>query len=180
MIFVAFSGVYLLSMPLVSPFASTAHLSQATPSNAGPANGYEMLYVILGLLSGLAASVVYVTIRAIKHRESPLTIIFYFTFISTIGSLFFLFQEARWPQPKEWIGLLGVAVGSFYGQIWMTVAFRKAPASLVSPFSYLTPAFSFLAGFLFWNEPFNSYTLLGTGLIFVAGFVMSLQKTFYE
>lgn len=165
MILISFSGVLLLTLP------SGMNLR---------AGGHEILFIALGILSGIAAAVAYVSIRAIKHHESPLTIIFNFTFISTAGSVFLLIPDARWPGMMEWVGLLGIAVGSFYGQLWMTLAFRKAPASLVSPFSYLTPAFSYLLGFIFWKETITAHTLAGTALIFLAGSFISLREAAYE
>ncbi len=176
MILVSFLGVYLLTFSPKQPWNPPNLHSLVHQEKVG----YEIKYVLLGLLSGLAAAVAYTSIRAIKHGESPLTIIFYFTFISTIGSSFFLLKGIQWPEAVEWWGLLGVAIGSFYGQLWMTIAFRRAPAYLVSPFSYLTPAFSFLMGSLLWKDPITAYTFGGAGLIFLAGCWISLREAAYE
>lgn len=59
MIFLSFAGVYLLTNP---------GTGQRFPASPG-----DLFYVVLGLLSGLAAAVAYTAIRAIRHRESPLT-----------------------------------------------------------------------------------------------------------
>jgi drug/metabolite transporter (DMT)-like permease len=133
--------------------------------------------IFLGLLSAIFAAVAYVSIRAIKHKESPLTIIFYFTGISTIGSLFFLPFGFKWPDFGNWLALAGVGIGSFYGQLWMTIALRRAPASIVSPFSYLTPLLSFVYGFIFLNEKVSALSCLGGCLIIVAGSLISYIET---
>jgi drug/metabolite transporter (DMT)-like permease len=169
MILVSFGGVYLLTLP---PGSGLWWTYAAIADQWG--------FILLGLVSGFMAAVAYTAIRSIKHRESPLTIIFYFTFISTVGSVFLLFYGVRWPNPLEWLGLTGVAVGSLYGQLWMTIAFRRAPASLVSPFSYLTPAFSFWAGFVFWKDPITVYTVIGAGLVFLTGSLISIREALYE
>ncbi|MBI4549952.1 MAG: DMT family transporter [Candidatus Omnitrophica bacterium] len=169
MIVVSFAGVYLLTLP---PGGGPVWTPADLAGNWG--------YILLGLISGFMAAVAYTAIRSIKHRESPLTIIFYFTFASTVGSVFLLFYGVRWPNFPEWIGLAGVAVGSLYGQLWMTIAFRRAPASLVSPFSYLTPAFSFWAGYVFWRDPVTLYTVIGAGLVFLAGSLISIREALYE
>ena len=83
----------------------------------------------LALLSSVFAAIAYITIRTIKHRESPLTIIFYFTMIATIGSVFFL-RHWVWPDFYGWLLVAGVVVFSFYGQLWMTTALRRAPPYL--------------------------------------------------
>ena len=172
-------GLFLWSMILIS-FTGIYFLTLSHGSEPLEVGSRDPFYIFLGILSGLAAAVAYTTIRSVKHRESPLTIIFYFTFISTLGSSFFVLKGIEWPKPIEWLGLVGVAIGSFYGQLWMTIAFRRAPASLVSPFSYLTPTFSFLMGALFWGEPITIYTLIGAMLIFGSGCWISLREAAYD
>ena len=133
--------------------------------------------VFLAIISAVFAAVAYVSIRAVKQKESPFTIIFYFTAISTLGSIFFLPFGFKWPDTKEWLALTGVAVGSFYGQWWMTNALRIGRASLVSPFSYLTPLLSFFYGFLLWKEELKATTLAGAFLIILAGSLISYFET---
>ncbi len=132
--------------------------------------------VWLALLSSVFAAIAYVTIRTIKQRESPLTIMFYFTMISTLGSLFFL-REWKWPSPTAWLPLAGVVLFSFYGQLWMTTAFRRAPAYLVTPFSYLHPVLSFGYGWILWGDVITWKTGLGVLLIIASGSLISYLET---
>lgn len=127
------------------------------------------LTVFLGLLSALFASVAYVTIRHIRHRESPLTIMFYFTGISSLGSLFFLPGHFLVPDLREWLLIGGITLSAFYGQLWLTVALRRAPASLVSPFSYLSPLLSFVYGLFLWQETLTPRACAGALMIIVGG-----------
>lgn len=131
------------------------------------------LMVLLGLLSAVFVGIVYVSIRALRHHESPLTIIFYFTAVSTVGSTAFLPFGFRWPNLWEWFLLLAVGIGSFYGQLWMTIALRRAPASLVTPFSYLVPLLSFIYGFLFFGDRLTALSLTGGAMIILAGSLIS-------
>ncbi len=133
--------------------------------------------VFWGILSAVFAAFAYLTIASLKRRESPLTIIFYFTAISTIGAAPSLFMNFVWPDFTEWLYLWGVGLGSFFGQLWMTIALRRAPASLVSPFSYLTPLLSFLYGLLFFQEKIGPASLLGAGLIIAGGCLLSHYGT---
>ena len=159
MILVSFAGVYLLIRPEF----------RTDPSQA--------MAIFLAVLSGLFAAVAVMSIRTIRHQESPLTIIFYFTGISTLGSLFYLPLGFRWPGMREGIALAVVAAGSFYGQLWMTIAYRRAPASLVSPFAYLTPLLSFSYGLVFWKERFTSLNFLGACLIILGGASISIAES---
>lgn len=132
--------------------------------------------VWLALLSSVFAAIAYVSIRTIKHRESPFTVIFYFTLISTAGSLFF-FHGWEWPDLREWFFIAGVVVFSFYGQLWMTTALRRAPSYLVAPFQYLHPVLSFGYGWLFWGNLVTLTTGLGVFLIVLSGSLISYFET---
>jgi len=133
-------------------------------------------YVWLALLSSVSAAFAYLSIRTIRHRESPYTVIFYFTMISTAGSLFFL-KEWKWPAWGEWGLIAGVVVFSFYGQVWMTTALRRAPAYLVTPFSYLHPVLAFLYGWLLWGDAVTWTIAAGIFLIVGSGSLISHFET---
>jgi drug/metabolite transporter (DMT)-like permease len=156
MILISFSGVYLLVQ--------------------GEFFGWNR-YVVLGILSAIFAAVASIFIRIVKYKESPLTIIFYFTGLSTIGSLFYLPFGFRWPGLMDWLALAGVGIGSFYGQLWMTIALRRAPASLIGPFAYITPLLSFAYGLIFWNETLTLTSLAGAFLIVLGGSLITHFET---
>lgn len=157
MILLAFAGIFLLT---------GAHFARLE------------IPVLYGLSSGVFAAIAYTSIRALKEQESPYTIIFYFTAVSTLLSAFFLFPQARWPATApEWLSLSGIAVFGFYGQVWMTIAYQRAPAALVSPFSYLTPVLTFLAGAWLWKDPLNITQGLGVLIIIASGYAISLKMT---
>ena len=132
--------------------------------------------VWLALLSSIFAAFAYLSIRTIRHRESPYTVIFYFTLISTIGSLFFL-KGWKWPDLGTWGLIAGVAIFSFFGQVWMTTALRRAPAYLVTPFSYLHPVIAFGYGWLLWGNAITWTTASGVLMIVASGSLISYFET---
>lgn len=134
------------------------------------------LNVWLALLSSVFAAFAYLSIRTIRQKESPYTVIFYFTLISTLGSLFFL-KDWKWPDAETWGLVAGVVVFSFYGQVWMTTALRRAPAYLVTPFSYLHPVLSFGYGWLLWGDAVTWATAAGIFLIVGSGSLISWFET---
>lgn len=151
-VLLAFTGVYLLSMPHFD--------AQILPLGAG-------------LLSGLLAGSVHVLIRRSHEKESALTIIFYFTVICTIGS-FILLVPTGWVEPtrKEWLALGIVTVTSLLGQFGLTYALKYTPVPIVTPFGYLTPVFGAALGWIFWGAPLNALSLLGGALIIAGGIVV--------
>ncbi len=134
-------------------------------------------YFWTGLLSSVFAAFAYVFISSVKGRENPMTIIFYFTSISTIGSLFYLPFGFVWPSPLTWLYLMGVGVGSFYGQLWMTMSLQRAPATLVSPFFYVSPLLSFIYGMIFFKDPLTLASLIGGVLILISGCLITFSES---
>lgn len=159
MILISFIGLYLL---------------------VGPQFSLKPVPIVLGIVSGILAAVAYVLIRFNSEDESPYTIIFYFTAISTVGSLPLMsFGFFKWPNGMEWLGLLGVTAGAFFGQVWLTKAIQSAPVSLVLPFSYLTPVFASVMGALLWQEQLGLQAMIGGGIIVACGVLIYFfrQKT---
>ena len=148
---------------------------------AAPQFEAKAIPTFIGILSGIFAAIAYVLIRFNDEGESPYTIIFYFTTISTIGSLPFLALDFHWPNSSEWLALLGVSAGAFFGQVWMTRYIQTAPVSFVLPFSYLTPVFAALLGVILWKEYLGFETLLGGGIIIASGILIYLfrEKTVF-
>lgn len=135
--------------------------------------------ILLGILSGVFAAVAAVLIRLSKRDESPYTIIFYFTAISTIASLPMLKGSFEWPTIAEWGGLFGVTIGAFFGQVFMTRSIQAAPVSIVSPFAYMTPVLAALFGFIFWKEFLSLQAILGSAIIISSGVAIYLLREKY-
>ena len=149
----AFVGVYFLIRPTPNQPIQWVHL--------------------IGIISAIFAAIAFISIRAIKTNESPLTVIFYFVSIATIGSSFYLLIDARWPNSFEWLYLLGVGFGSFFGQLWLTVAFRRAPATIVTPYSYSCALLAFLFGLMIFGEILTPAGLIGGLLVVISGILIS-------
>ena len=128
--------------------------------------------IFLGLLSAFFTGIVYVSIRAIRG-ESPYTIIFYFTAVSTLGSVLFLPFGFRAPGLQESLILAALGVASFYGQYWFTLSLQKAPPAVVGPFSFLTPLLSFVYGMIFFGDRPTATSLAGCVLIILSGSLMT-------
>ncbi|MGH7197641.1 MAG: DMT family transporter [Candidatus Omnitrophota bacterium] len=150
-LFLSFIGVYLLTAPQLA----------AKP-----------LPLLVALFSGMLVGVVHVLIRYSHAEEAPLTIIFYFTTISVLGSGLLLVKTGfAAPLAGEWPGLLAVTATSMLGQLGLTYSLRSAPVSVVSPFAYLTPVFGLFLGGWFWKEPLPAMSLAGSVLIILCGMI---------
>jgi len=134
---------------------------------------YRSKYFAAALASSAFAAVSYITIRAVKGKESPFTIMFYFTLISSVASAFFTVPVYQHPSPQGWITLVGAGLWAFAGQYFLTHAIHHAPPSLVSPFSYLTPVLAYFYGLIFWDETLSARGFCGVLLIIFGGCLIS-------
>ena len=157
LIALSFLGVYLLAVPQISERPAA---------------------FLAALTSGFLAGMVHLLIRqSFGEDEPPLLIIFYFTAICTMGSLFFLpFTRWVWPDTRQWALLIVITMTSFFGQLGLTYSLRKAPVSVVSPFGYITPVISLVFGFLIWREDPGLAGILGSVLVIFCGTLLYKQQ----
>lgn len=135
----------------------------------------------IGALVALAAAVcqalAMVTIRQLSRTESPDTIVFYFTLITTF--LCALAQPFVWvtPQGWDWALLAGCGLTGGVAQLFMTRAYALAPAAVVAPFNYASLLFALLFGWMFWNEIPDAWTLLGAAVVAGSGLYILHRET---
>lgn len=146
----AFAGVLLVSFPEPGGHAPLAAL-------------------IAAVASGFFSSIAYVCIRSVKEKESPFTVIFYFTAISALLAGFWNGQLPAAPSSSSWPAVLLVSLGAFWGQVAMTRAIQISPVWRVLPFIYFTPVWSFAGSALFFGEKLTPLKIAGGVLIILAG-----------
>ncbi len=155
-VLISFVGLYLLAAPEF----------EAKP-----------LPIFLGILSGISAAFAYIMIRFTRRSESPYTVIFYFTLVSTFASIPFVFPHLHSLSSIDLVAMAGVTMSAFFGQIFLTKSIQDAPVSLVLPFSYLTPVFAAIFAALFWKEYPTVKTLIGSSIIVASGASLYLMRT---
>ncbi len=143
---------------------------------ASPQFEAKLFPLAIGILSGIFAALAYIMIRFGGENESPYTIIFYFSAISMLGSFPLMLAEFRWPSPSEWLVLMCLSTGAFFGQVWLTKSIQNAPVSLVLPFSYLTPVFAALVGALIWQEYLSPAAIAGGVIVILSGVAIYLFR----
>ncbi|GAA5187025.1 DMT family transporter [Acinetobacter kookii] len=123
---------------------------------------------VIGLGASLLAAMAFVTVRALTSTESPEKIVFYFCFIGTLISMipmFWLWRPYTWTE----LGfLIGAGLLANISQIFMSNAYKLAPAGQIGPVNYIAIIFAGISGFIFWQEIPDHYSLMGFGLILAA------------
>ena len=133
---------------------------------AKPDSGLFNLMSVIGLSASFLAAMAFVTVRALTQTEPPERIVFYFCLIGTLISMVPMFWHWR-PYTLTELGYL-IAAGLLANtsQLFLSNAYKLAPAGQIGPVNYIAIFFAGLWGFLFWQEVPDLYSLLGLGLIF--------------
>ncbi|MBS4535466.1 DMT family transporter [Clostridium sp. D2Q-14] len=136
-----------------------------------PEFNISLIPYIVALLSAFFAGTAYTIIRHLRHTDSSETIVFYFTFISTISMIpFMLSGQFIIPTGTEILGLLALGIFATIAQFLMTNAYRYAPAGELSIYTYTNIIFSTIIGLIIWSEIPGILSIIGGGLIILAGY----------
>lgn len=127
------------------------------------------LGALLTLGSATFMALAQIHIRKLVQTETTAAVVFYFTLSSTILSL--LTIPFGWVMPTGQEAVLLVIAGLLGGtaQIFLTSAYKFAPASTVAPFDYASMLFALLIGYFIFNEAPTTPMLSGASLIIAAG-----------
>lgn len=141
------------------------------------ADSDSLSYILLGLLSGLLSGYAYLQVRELGLLGEPAwRIVFYFALLGTLISgglsLWHGFAPIT-PKTLLFITLLGVT--ALLGQLFLTYAYQVGRKFVVASLSYLTVAFSMVCGIVWFGERLDMLTVLGIGVIVVAG-ILSGKK----
>lgn len=137
-----------------------------------PEFNISIIPYIIALLSAFFAGSAYTIIRNLRHTDSSETIVFYFTFISTIAMIpFMLAGQFVVPTLIELIGFLGLGIFATAAQFLMTNAYRFAPAGELAIYTYTNIVFSTIIGIVIWSEIPGVLSIIGGFLIILAGFI---------
>ena len=135
----------------------------------------------IGLASAVLAALAYVTVKQLSETVSSAVIVFYFSLWSTVFSVVVIavmlltgWGNLNVPEIvvriwdlKALAILLSIAVFGVMGQLLMTSSYARARASLVSPFGFFNPLFSYVIGVSLFDESITLHRILG-GILVVA------------
>ena len=125
---------------------------------------------ISGLMSAASAGVAYTLLRYLKDKESPDTIVFYFSIISVLGTLPFVLADYVIPTSTQIMLLLATGLFASIGQFGITYAYKYSNATEVSIYTYSAIVFGILFGFIFFHEIPDMLSLLGGAIIIAVAY----------
>tara|TARA_B100001245_G_scaffold195566_1_gene154374 strand:- start:58 stop:939 length:882 start_codon:yes stop_codon:yes gene_type:complete len=116
---------------------------------------------IFAVISACSGAFAYTMIKSIGKDESPYTIIFWFTLISSGIYFIIAFNELLFLDEIDYLSLMMIGAFGVVGQIGLTISYQLSKASYVAPYSYFYIIFSGLIGFYIWNEIPDMLSLIG-------------------
>jgi drug/metabolite transporter (DMT)-like permease len=132
-------------------------------------------------LIGIAAALFYagyqITTRMLAG-EDPLVLLFYPALMGTLV-LAALTPTFDWPVSMPWTHVLlvvSVGLSATVGHFLFILAFRLAPASALTPFTYVQLVFAMLLGFVLYDDFPNALRIAGMAVIAGSGLFMTLHE----
>src|SRR5699024_11806732 len=101
-----------------------------------PSFSVDVMPYMVGVLSAIFAAAAYTLLRVLGSREKYYTVVFYFSFFSTVVLLPFLIVFYEPMTGLQWAYLLLAGVFATVGQFGITLAYKYAPAKDISIFTY--------------------------------------------
>lgn len=140
-----------------------------------PSFSVDFMPYLVGVMSAVFAAAAYTLLRVLGNREKFYTVVFYFSFFSTVVLLPFLiiFYEPMTTQQLVYLLLAGVF--ATVGQFGITLAYKYAPARDISIFSYSTVLFTTIMSFMIFGQGPDIYSIIGYIIILSAMTYMFLQ-----
>lgn len=141
-----------------------------------PQLNVDIVPALLGITGAFCSASAYTIIRQLRLTDGPNTIVFYFCLSSSIVTLPMMLSDFVMPDAVEFFKLCLIGIMALAAQLAMTNAYRYAPASQLSIYSYLNIVFSSIWGFVFWGESLKISFVIGAGLIILAGYINYLSS----
>ena len=141
-----------------------------------PSSGIASVAGLLGLLSGALAGLAMVTVKKLSATEPAIRTVTWFALLSSLISFVPMLFEFVWPDLRTWGWLLAVGLFANAGQLGLTIAYGKAPATQVSPLGYSSLLFAGLLGFIIWGELPDALGFAGALLVVAAGVMVARER----
>jgi drug/metabolite transporter (DMT)-like permease len=119
---------------------------------ARPTGDIYVLGIAVAMCAALLHATLQIMLRYLGRYESPETISFYFFAIGAVITAAAMPFVAVTPTVKEIPLLLGVGFSGAAAQWLLSVAYRNAPAAVVTVFNYTSIVWATLFGWMIWNE----------------------------
>mgnify|MGYP002477809251 FL=1 len=135
---------------------------------AGPGGHMNALGITVAIAAALMHATLQIVLRYLGRYERPETITFYFLIIGALVMALPLPLVAVTPTLAEVPLLFGVGLSGALAQWLLTIAFRNAPAAIVTVFNYSGIVWATFFGWLIWNDWPLPQVLVGATVVILS------------
>ncbi|MDH3439893.1 MAG: DMT family transporter [Gammaproteobacteria bacterium] len=144
---------------------------------ASPAGNVSTLGITVALAASLMHATLQIVLRYLGKFESPETVTFYFVVIGTLVTALPLPFVAVTPTLDEIPLFFGVGLTGAAAQWLLSVAFRNAPAAVVTVFNYTGIVWAMLFGWMIWNDWPLPAVLMGAAIVVGSNVLVVWRET---
>lgn len=137
-----------------------------------PGTGSFHWAMLLSVASSFCGAVYNIATRKVGGRDRTETSLFYVSFVGTLAAVAPLPVFWQTPVGVQWLILIFMGVAGAIGHLMLIQAHRLAPASALAPFLYTQIVWMIAAGFIFFGDVPDFWTLAGAAVVVVSGLVV--------
>lgn len=131
-----------------------------------------ILPALIGLAGAACAGIAFTMIRLIGDKENNFTIIFYnIIFAVLISSPFVFFNRENYSSKPSIVCMILGGLCIAFGQIFLTLAYKNAPASSIAMYDYIGLVISAIYGMLIFKEFPDFFSIIGYIIILAASLI---------
>jgi drug/metabolite transporter (DMT)-like permease len=130
----------------------------------------------LALAGAFLTALVIIVVKQMSRTEPSNAIVAYMVLLLTPMSLVTALPFWSWPATGDWIFVMGMGLAGTVGHVCWTRAISICDASVVVPFDYVRLIFTIMIGIFAFAERPDTYTLLGSGIIVLAGVYIARRE----
>lgn len=145
---------------------------------ARPTGDVNLVGIGVALAAAFMHGVLGTILRHLGKSESPLTVTFYFMLIGALLSGLPMPVVAKPLSTHDMLLAVGLGVTGLLGQVFLSAAFRYAPAALVTVFNYTGLIWATLFGWWIWNDWPSAPVFIGGGIVIAANLFILLRETY--
>lgn len=141
-----------------------------------PQFNLDIIPSLIGVFGAICAAAAYTCLRALGGKEKYYTIVFYFSFFSTIAILPFMLIVYKEMSMLQFVYLILAGIFASIGQFGITIAYKYAKAKEISIFDYSNILFSAIISIVLFNVIPDYLSIIGYIIIFAVSLYMFLYN----
>lgn len=137
-----------------------------------PTFSLDVIPMLIGTLGGVCAGAAYTCVRALGGKEHSDTIVFYFSFFSSLVTFPLMMTSFKSMTLAQFLCLIGAGTFAAVGQYGITIAYKYAPGKEISIFDYTNIIFSASLSLILFNILPDFMSIIGYLIIFASSYYM--------